>query len=315
MKICPVCKSEYPDDSKFCAKDGSPLEVMDANKCPHCGAQLMGKGKFCPECGKSTEVVEKKAEEKGCKCPKCGFETDKKIKFCPDCGYSFAETVAAKKSGLSEGFVLIRGGDMGAFLISKYEVTQDLYQSITGENPSNCKGTQRPVENISWYDAIRFCNMLSKKEGKTPVYSVDGKTDVKEWSYSAHRDDILNGDVVMNIGADGYRLPTKEEWDFAAAGGENYTYAGSNVIDTVAWYKGNSENSTHKVAQKKANGYGLYDMTGNVNEWCWDIGDYGSRYGCGGSWRDDAYSRGDDGDWYGPNNRDDNLGLRLACRA
>ena len=87
MRICPICKSEYPDDCKFCENDGSPLEDKDGKKCPHCGAQLKGKGKFCPQCGKSTEVV----EEKGCHCPKCGFESDEKVKFCPDCGYSFAD--------------------------------------------------------------------------------------------------------------------------------------------------------------------------------------------------------------------------------
>ena len=314
MKVCPVCKAEYPDESKFCENDGSPLEDKDGKKCPHCGAQLKGKGKFCPECGKSTEVVEEKTEEKGCKCPKCGFESDEKLKFCPDCGYSFAEGGTEKKSGLSEDFVLIDGGDMDPFYISKYEVTQELYQSVTGANPSNFKGKQRPVETVSWYDAIRFCNMLSKKDGKTPVYSVNGNTDVDSWNYTAHIGHRINRKVKMDISADGYRLPTKEEWKFAAAGGEDFTYAGSDDIDEVAWYKGNSGDATHKVGQKKANGYGLYDMSGNVWEWCWDSNDYGDRYCCGGCWcNDDSGCKVDDEFYPNPCSRYGGVGFRVAC--
>ncbi|MBQ2571724.1 MAG: formylglycine-generating enzyme family protein [Treponema sp.] len=169
------------------------------------------------------------------------------------------------------------------------QVTQHLYKKVMGENPSSfgwgITGS-RPVENLSWFDAVYFCNKLSMIEGLTPAYSVDGKTDPAFWGYTPHNGEGIASCVECNFSANGYRLPTNDEWEEAADGGESYTYSGSDKLDEVGWYRDNSKNETHPVAQKKPNGYGLYDMSGNVWEWVWDThpSDPALRFGRGGSY-------------------------------
>ncbi|NLK45421.1 MAG: SUMF1/EgtB/PvdO family nonheme iron enzyme [Treponema sp.] len=153
----------------------------------------------------------------------------------------------------------------------KTEVTQELYESVMGENPSFFKtGSERykykngddfimlngedekklPVEQVSWYDAIYFCNKLSEMQGLTPVYSVKGSTDVTKWGYTPHKGNAIDEHVKWNKSANGYRLPTWDEHDYAANGGQNHTYPGSNDIYEVCWYAENSADRTHSVAQK-----------------------------------------------------------------
>ena len=186
------------------------------------------------------------------------------------------------------------------------EVIQELYTEVMGKNPSSFQPNieKLPVESVSWFDAIRFCNKLSEMEGLEPVYKKRGAT------------------VTQNTSANGYRLPTVEEWEYAAKGGEDYIFAGSNAIDEIAWFHDNywrGDNATlktHPVAQKKANGYGLYDMSGNVWEWCWDERPYNNAYRlvCGGSWDHDLEDCkiSGEGDWYRATDRDDCVGFRIV---
>ena len=205
------------------------------------------------------------------------------------------------------------------------EVTQYIYEIVMGENPSYFKGDRkpiaegdlqekRPVESVSFYDAIYFCNKLSTMFGLVPVYCVNGETDVTKWNYVPHKEYELEGKIEQNLNANGYRLPTVEEWQYAARGGEGFDYAGSNNIDEVAWYDRNSNDKTHEVGKKKANGYGLFDMSGNVFEWCWDSNYYGNRYRCGGSWYNYAdCSKVDSEGNYDAEGQDNRIGFRIVC--
>lgn len=169
------------------------------------------------------------------------------------------------------------------FEISQTEITQAQFSEVMKKNPSIFKGKNLPVDNVSWFDAIVFCNKLSIKEGLTPVYSIEENTDPKTWSYSPCQGKRIFSKITTNSKASGYRLPTNDEWLYAAYGGEETNFSGSDDVDEVAWFKKNSNGKPHPVAKKKPNGYGLYDMSGNVWEWTENY-HLNQRMFRGGSW-------------------------------
>ena len=214
----------------------------------------------------------------------------------------------------------IHTSNVQPFYIGKYPVTQEEWCKVMGNYLSKSKGKLMPVEDVTFYDAVEFCNKLSQKAGLECAYEmsdVERKYD-KDTEYSH----IVDATVEWNKGANGFRLPTCDEWEFAARGGSKsrgYKYSGSDNLDEVAWYYDNSNNNSHAVGQKKANELGIYDMCGSVWEWCWDpkgYSHYDFRVYIGGSYAHGEQScsvsfRGNDD----ASRQGNNIGFRIVCSA
>jgi formylglycine-generating enzyme required for sulfatase activity len=186
------------------------------------------------------------------------------------------QTMESRMVKIPAGSVLLKDEKSGnqftaevhPFYIDKFPVTQDLYEKVMGKekNKSHFKGGDRPVETVTWFDAVEFCNRLSEKAGLKPVYTIDGGKVTADWDVK------------------GFRLPTEAEWEYACRAGTTGERYGE--IDQIAWYKENSNGSTQGVGKKEPNPWGIYDILGNVWEWCWD-------------WHGD-YPKEDKKDWRGP---------------
>ena len=250
-----------------------------------------------------------------------------------------------------DDFVLVKGGvfkntksnfygkdiTMSNFYIGKFEVTQKEWIEVMGSNPSAFKGDNLPVESVNWYDCVEYCNKRSIKGGFTPYYTIDKN---KKDPHNEDDTDNVKWTVTINPGANGYRLPTVAEWEYAAGGGQmskSYTYSGSDAVDTVAWYWKNSGDKflegfwnfrvieknhckTKPIGSKMPNELGLYDMSGNVREWCWEWLERNGAIPQGRVWRGGGWLGGEQacessfwqGSW-GPINKGNDTGLRV-CR-
>ncbi|MEU4619936.1 SUMF1/EgtB/PvdO family nonheme iron enzyme [Actinoplanes sp. NPDC023801] len=221
------------------------------------------------------------------------------------------------------------------FQLAAVPVTQSVFAGVTGDHPSGSRGDHLPVESVSWWDALRFCNALSGRDGLTPAYLLSAPAAATSRPVPGslppggpiernHRlppeDGLLpggdiRGGVTWDRAADGYRLPTEAEWEHACRAGTAGPRYGP--LDEVAWHRGNAGAGPHEVGTLRPNPWGLHDMLGNVWEWCWDFYDpevYGSyRVLRGGGWFDEHWScRASVRRRSHPTLRLDDVGFRIA---
>ena len=291
---CPHCGKEHSDSAKFCENTGKELlKACPWEDCADYGKAILPmRAKFCPICGRPLQGNTEQSEQT--------FNVNGvEFKMIKVEGGTFSMGATSEQGSDAEGDEKpVHSVTLSDYYIGETEVTQELWVAVMGSNPSYFKGNnQRPVECVSWKACQKFIKKLNRLTGKE------------------------------------FRLPTEAEWEYAARGGKYskdyvYKYSGSNNADEVAWCARNSRDATHPVKTKKANELGLYDMSGNVWEWCND------RWGCyqsnsqtnptgpskgggrvirGGSWSNYSWDvRVSYRNYSTPSSRGDNFGLRLA---
>jgi formylglycine-generating enzyme required for sulfatase activity len=249
---------------------------------------------------------------------------------CPSSEYCYPTETPVHTVMLTKGFYM-----------GEYPVTQELYHAVIGKNPSFFKiayaGEDKdklPVENVSWFEAIVFCNKLSMMEGLSPAYKIGGSTNPDNWG-RVPENGYVQAWFQIEVVADsnGYRLPTEAQWEYACRAGTSTAINTSASLKDTAWYDENSSVRTHQVGLKTPNAWGLYDMLGNVNEMCWDSCKVGvidaypnktqtdpwtTKYAGdayiarGGSWKDvPRFIRSGFRNNFGIYNRSDNVGFRV----
>ena len=322
---CSVCGYDNPKNNKFCGSCGNKILVKLNTKCKICGYDNPEGNKFCGSCGIALLSEDSNVFQSFLDSLKSDIGLE--MVACPAGSFMIGSLKAIYKlpKGSLNAFLgieVLRNGELGRsydeiqhnvtiskpFYLGKYPVTQKLYEAVMGNNPSDCKGKNNPVECISWNDAKSFCDKLNKKFAlQLPKgYRFDLPTEA-QWEYACR----AGTTTALNNGKD----LTSETGSF------------SN-LDEVAWYDKNSDSKTHPVGQKKPNAWGIYDMHGNVWEWCRDwYGDYpkghvadpvgpstdSDRVSRGGSWCNSArFCRSANRYYTYPDRRNDFLGFRLV---